>query len=254
MSTVPRLHVDHPLAEGERITLDSDQSHYLATVMRRAEGDPVRLFNGHDGEWDGVLEAALKREAVLRVEARRRAQTPGSDLHVLFAPLKKTRTDFLVEKSCELGASALRPVFTARTTADRVNTGRLRALAREAAEQTERLDLPDVREPARLAAVLDGWTDAEPGRRLLFCDEDGAGGSGPIAAPALTSLFAAPGVAPGPWAVLIGPEGGFTPAERVALRSCGFVTPVWLGPRILRADTAAVAILTLWQAVLGDWR
>lgn len=257
----PRLHIADDLAPRAEITLDADQTHYLINVMRLAAGDAVRLFNGRDGEFAATILEARKRAAVLVAAERTRAQSAAPDLHLLFAPVKKTRTDFIVEKATELGVSALRPVFTRRTAAERVNVARMAALAREAAEQSERLDLPQVRAGEKLDAVLSGWGRSDPGRRLMFCDEaDGgagtpwaASGEARPAASALAALTAAQREAPQPWAVLIGPEGGFDPAERTRLRARADVVPVALGPRILRADTAAAAAITLWQAVLGDW-
>ncbi|MEO1039309.1 MAG: 16S rRNA (uracil(1498)-N(3))-methyltransferase [Pseudomonadota bacterium] len=277
MASLPRLHVDVDLAEGARIVLDRGQSHYLLTVMRRSAGDEVRVFNGRDGEWRARVESGSKREARLSILDQHRVQHSSPDVELLFAPVKKARTDFIVEKAVELGAARLRPVLTERTITDRVRTDRLNALAREAAEQTERLDLAEVCEPVRLPALLEGWDDS---RWLIFCDEAGDDAKAPWGGetgraspmldvlrrhqerlhltPALRSRGGAESEisnAPGdsPWAILVGPEGGFTPRERVLLREQPFVLPVTLGPRILRADTAAAAALSLWQAVLGDW-
>ncbi|MCW5724770.1 MAG: 16S rRNA (uracil(1498)-N(3))-methyltransferase [Maricaulaceae bacterium] len=238
----PRLYVDAPLSEGARIPLDRDQAHYLVTVMRRGSGGGVRLFNGRDGEWRAVVAAADRKGAALTVGERLREQAAVPDLHLLFAPVKRARTDFIAEKATELGAAAIRPVITRRSIAERVRTDRLQAIAREAAEQTERLCLPQVCEAEPLDRVLDGW---DPARRLIFCDEAGD-------APPLLEILS--GAASGPWAILIGPEGGFDPAERARLRAEAFTVPASLGPRILRADTAAAAALALWQAALGDWR
>ncbi|MGD2133281.1 MAG: 16S rRNA (uracil(1498)-N(3))-methyltransferase [Maricaulaceae bacterium] len=254
---VPRLHLDHDLATGAEIALDEGQARYLVQVMRLKAGDGVRVFNAESGEWRARLSGAGRKGARLAIEERTRApQRLSADLHLLFAPVKRTRTDFIVEKATELGVSAIRPVFTQRTVAERVRLDRLEAIAREAAEQSERLDLPQVREAEKLDVALDGWAEKEGGRKLLFLDEASGGEGSPWretdqdAPPALAALAGHP---KGPWAVLIGPEGGFTPEERARLRSESFVVTASLGPRILRADTAAIAALTLWQAVLGDW-
>jgi 16S rRNA (uracil1498-N3)-methyltransferase len=255
---VPRLHLDADLSEGASLDLDPDQARYLVGVLRLKPGDEARVFNARDGEWTATLADVGKKKTTLAVGARRRAPAPPAvDLHLLFAPVKRTRTDFIVEKATELGVTAIRPVMTMRTNAERVRTDRLASIAREAAEQSERLDIPEVREAEPLDRVLGSWEREEGARRLLFLDEAAGGDGSPWreaeagAPPALTALKEA---ARGPWAVLIGPEGGFAPEERARLRSLIFVTPASLGPRILRADTAAVAALTLWQAVVGDWR
>lgn len=255
--TIPRLHVPDDLSPGAAVALAPEAAHYLLHVMRLKAGDPVRVFNGRDGEWDAAVSEAARKTAELAIGAQRREQASVPDLHLLFAPLKKTRTDFVVEKATELGAAVLRPVFTARTAAERVRVDRLAALAKEAAEQTERLDVPDVRAPEKLEMVLSRWPETDLGRRLLFCDEAAGGRDTPWdhgAGADATALAALTAAGPGPWAVLIGPEGGFDAAERAAIRALGFAVPVSLGPRVLRADTAAVAALTLWQAALGDWR
>lgn len=249
-----RLHVSDDLTSGVRLRLPSEQARYLAVVMRLQPGDAVDLFNGRDGEWRATLVEAGRRDCVLAVDGQLRAQETGPDLDLLIALVKRARLETIVEKAAELGCRRVRPVLTRRTNADHTRIDRLTAIATEASEQTGRLDVPVVAEPRRLEKVLADW---EPGRRLLFCDEAGdaadaawGGGSG-RAAPALDALRDAE---PGAWAVLIGPEGGFAPDERAAVRALPFATPVTLGPRILRADTAAIAALTLWQAALGDWR
>ena len=234
-----RLFVPDPLQAGARLVLGSDQAHYLTNVMRRAAGEPVLLFNGRDGEWRAIIVEAGKRACALTLETRTRPQATGPDLELLIALVKRTRLETIVEKAAELGARRVRLVVTRHTNAERAKLARLQAIATEAAEQTGRLDVPEVLEPERLAAVLDGW---DAGRRLVFCDEAGE------APPMLKA-----GLASGPAAVLIGPEGGFSEDERQRLRALPFVTPVGLGPRILRADTAAIAALTLWQALAGDW-
>ena len=235
-----RLFVDFPLAEGESVALEADQAHYLVNVMRLGTGSAVALFNGRDGEWAAVISAVAKRGCTLRVERCLRPQADGPDLWLLFAPVKGPRTDFIAEKATELGVAVLQPVLTRRTVANRVNLDRLAANAREAAEQCERLTVPEVRDLVPLETILGQWP-AE--RRLMFCDETG------VSPPALAALKAAPR---GPWAVLIGPEGGFAAEELAAVKALPQAVPVGLGPRILRADTAAVAALTLWQAALGD--
>jgi 16S rRNA (uracil1498-N3)-methyltransferase len=249
-----RLFVTEPLAEGAAVEPSPDQARYLLAVMRLGPGDPLLLFNGRDGEWRARVAAASKRGCTLAVEARTRPQAPTPDLELVVALVKRARIETIVEKAAELGCRRVRLALTRRTNADHTNVARLQAIATEAAEQTGRLDVPEVAAPARLEALLDGWDEE---RRLMFCDEAGDdpdaewGGRGGRAAPALEALRSAGG---GPWAVLIGPEGGFDPAERARLRSMPGVLAVTLGPRILRADTAAISALTLWQAALGDWR
>ncbi len=237
-----RLYVTADLAGELRVELAAAQAHYLRNVLRLAPGDPVALFNGRDGEWLARIDELGKGRCALAVQERRRAQTQEGDLWLVFAPVKRARIDFLVEKATELGVSELRPVYTGRTNVERVNLDRLRANAIEAAEQTERLTVPVLREPERLEHLLARWPAQ---RRLLLCDESGA--SPPIAA-------ALQGAAPGPWALLIGPEGGFTQTELDALKKLPFVCAVGLGPRVLRADTAALAALAAFQALIGDWR
>lgn len=239
-----RLWVAADLGPGADVALDRDQAQYLFAVMRLAPGDPVLLFNGRDGEWRAEVAEAGKRAGRLVAVERTRPQTEPPDLWLLFAPIKKARTDFIVEKAAEMGCRRVCPVFTARTNAERVNRLRLEAHAREAAEQCGLVSVPEIAEPQALAELLAEW----PGdRRLMFCDEALAGGAGSAAA----ALEAA---GPGPWAVLIGPEGGFAEEEVARIRALPGAVPVALGPRVLRADTAAVAALALWQAALGDWR
>lgn len=235
-----RLFVPHDLSPGAALDLDEGQSRYLAAVMRQAVGDEVAVFNGRDGEWRATLAKVGKRAVTLTALSRSRAQETGPDLDLIVALVKRARLEIIVEKAAELGARRVRPVTTERTNADHTRVDRLRAIAVEASEQTGRLDVPQVLEPLKLEKVLDGW-DAD--RRLLFCDE--AGG----AAPVLGAVKAS-----GPWAILIGPEGGFSAKEREMLRGLPYAVPASLGPRILRADTAAISALTLWQAAVGDWR
>ncbi|WP_406856570.1 16S rRNA (uracil(1498)-N(3))-methyltransferase [Alsobacter sp. KACC 23698] len=236
-----RLFVDAPLAPGADVALERDPSHYLLNVLRLQEGDPVLVFNGRDGEFKASLGKGGKKAAVLSVGPQTRAQPAAGDVHYLFAPLKHARLDYMVQKAVEMGAALIRPVVTRRTQVSRINLDRMRANAIEAAEQCGVLAVPEVADETRLDRLLEGW---EPGRLLIFCDED-AETADPIAA--------LRGVAPGPAAVLIGPEGGFSAEEREALLRLPHVLRLSLGPRILRADTAAVAALTLVQAVLGDW-
>ncbi|CAL8976878.1 Ribosomal RNA small subunit methyltransferase E [Rhodoplanes serenus] len=243
----PRLHVEAPLAAGRRVPLTAPQQHYLRDVLRLDPGDPVLVFNGRDGEWRAAVAEEGRRAIALDVAAPTRPQPPPGDLHYLFAPLKRARLDYLVQKAVEMGASRLVPVMTRHTQAERVNTGRLRANVVEAAEQCGILALPEVDEPQPLARALDALG---AGRCLVFCDEDA-----PVADPlaALAAVRPVGGAVP-PLAVLIGPEGGFSEEEREALTRRDGVVRLALGPRILRADTAAVAALALVQAVLGDWR
>jgi len=237
-----RLYVTADLAAGASVALDGSQAHYLRNVLRLDRGAPVALFNGHDGEWRAIIESFSKETCTVRLDRRAREQVPEPDLWLAFAPVKRARIDFLVEKATELGVSALQPVLTERTQVERVNLDRLRANVREAAEQTERLTLPEVRAPLPLARALELWP---AGRALLLCDESGI-------SPDIASALHAE--QPGVWGVLTGPEGGFTQRELDALRNLPFVCAVGLGPRVLRADTAALAALAVFQALLGDWR
>lgn len=238
-----RLFVRADLGAGAQVPLDADQSHYLFNVMRLGAGAPVTIFNGRDGEWFARVARAAKSGGALEVFAPGQPQRQPPDLTLLFAPIKKARTDFIVEKAAELGCARIQPVFTRHTNAERLRLDRLRAHAIEAAEQCGETYVPEVVEPARLSKLLDGW---DQGRRLMFCDESRT------ARPAAEALAGAARGAP--WAILIGPEGGFAEEELVRLRALPFVLSVTLGPRVLRADTAAVAAITLWQAALGDWR
>jgi 16S rRNA (uracil1498-N3)-methyltransferase len=254
MSATPRLYVAPDLNEGAEVTIEGDQAHYLTRVLRLGAGAPVRVFNGRDGEFDATIAAANKTSLRLGLTGQIRRQQPVPDLWLLFAPLKKARTDFLIEKATELGAAEIHPVITERSDAGTVRVDRLQRIAVEAAEQTERLDVPPVREAAKLAAVLASWN---PERVLIYADEAGDEGEKPWggeAGRAKPMADALKNAGKGPAAILIGPEGGFSPAERIRLRSLPFVHPVGLGPRILRAETAAVAALTLWQAISGDWK
>ena len=232
MSTIPRLFVDHPLLPDTDVPGSAGQAHYLGSVIRRAVGDEVCLFNGRDGEWRAHI-AALRRDRVaFSVDTQQRPQVPEGDLWLLFALLKRDTTDWVVEKATELGVSAIQPVITDRTNAARVNEDRLHAIATEAAEQCERLTIPEIRPPSPLSALLESW----PEGRTLFAAIERADVE-PVAPSA------------GPRALLVGPEGGFTPAELDALRRYQFVTPVTLGPLVLRAETACLVGLALLRSV-----
>jgi 16S rRNA (uracil1498-N3)-methyltransferase len=244
--TVTRLFVEAGLTAGSEVPLNEAQAHYLRHVMRRADGAPLRLFNGRDGEWAAELAWRGKREATAQVTEQTRPQAVEPDVWLCFAPIKRARIDYVAEKATELGVAVLQPVLTRHTAVERVNVERLRANAVEAAEQTERLSVPEVRTPLDLMRLLGEWPT---GRRLLMCDETGGG---PPIAEVLAGLDDAARAAP--WAIVIGPEGGFAEGELMALRRMKDVTAVGLGPRILRADTAALAALACWQALVGDWR
>ena len=234
MSGSIRLYVEAPLHAGAEIAATPAQAHYLATVMRRAVGETVRLFNGHDGEWTARILALRRDRARLGAERQLLPQTPEPDIWLLFAPLKRDATDLVVQKATELGASAILPVLTERTNTTRLNLDRLRAIATEAAEQCERLTLPRIEEARRLPALLAEWP-AE--RKLVSALERSA-------APPIRPQ-------PGPAALLVGPEGGFTDAELDALRRHPLVVAASLGPRILRAETAVIVGLALLQAADG---
>jgi 16S rRNA (uracil1498-N3)-methyltransferase len=231
-----RLYVEAALSDGARVEPDDPQAHYLLHVMRAKAGDRVSLFNGRDGEWLARVEQVTKRGCALLCEKQTHQQREEADIWLCFAPIKKTPADYVVQKATELGVRALQPVFTRRTIVTRVNADRMKANAIEAAEQSGRLSVPDVLPEATLDKMLANWP-AE--RKLLFCDE--AGDAPPIA----KVLRESPR---GPWAVLTGPEGGFDPAERERIRSTSFVIAVSLGKRILRADTAALVALAIWQS------
>jgi 16S rRNA (uracil1498-N3)-methyltransferase len=235
-----RLFVPDDLKAHAAIRPSADQAHYLLGVMRRGEGDEVLLFNGRDGEWRAVLQGVTKKACELAPIEQTRTQATGPDVELVVALVKRARLETIVEKAAELGAARVRLLITQFTNADHTNVARLQAIATEAAEQTGRLDVPRVIAPVKLDRLLGEWTD----RPLVFCDEAGD------AKPVVDAL--AGGKATG--AILIGPEGGFSPEERARLRALPVVIPVSLGPRILRADTAAISALTLWQAALGDWR
>ena len=236
-----RLYVEAALAEGARLELSPAQAHYLLHVMRAHGGDRLSVFNGRDGEWLVEIAEISRHACALKCVRKVSAQRDVPDLWLVFSPIKKTAIDYVAQKATELGARVLQPILTRRTIVRRVNVQRMRANAIEAAEQAGRLTVPEVREPVDLLALLNSWPN---NRKLLFCDEAG----GPPIGEALAASFA------GPWAVLTGPEGGFDPTERDFLRASPFVIPASLGPRILRADTAALASLAIWQALCGDWK
>ncbi len=239
-----RLFTDNPLGLGETVALDDEQSHYLSNVMRAEAGETIALFNGHDGEWIGSLATSGKRPRLVTLNrlAKPQSHEPISGPWLLFAPLKKHATDMVIEKATELGASLLWPILTRHTNTERVNVERLRLNARQAAEQCERLSIPEVRDPIRLSDLAGHWPK---GRALLMLDETGRGAS-------LPDMLAVSG--PGDTAFLVGPEGGFADGELNAVLTIRGATRVTLGTRILRAETAAMAALACWQAVCGDWR
>jgi len=230
------------LGAGQSVPLNRDQAHYLFGVMRQSLGDHVALFNSRDGEWLAEIAETGKRGGVLTVKEQTAPLQVPPDLWLLFAPIKKARTDFIVEKATEMGAARIMPVQTGFTNSDRVRQDRLQAHAIEAAEQCGGTFVPEVTDLQKLDRLLDTWPD---GRQLLFCDEKQAGRSSALTGDTTPST---------PWAILIGPEGGFSDKERARLTALPFTHTIGLGPRILRADTAAVAALTLWQSQLGDWQ
>ncbi len=242
----PRLYVEADLAAGTVLPLDRAQANYLLNVLRRGEEDPVLVFNGRDGEWHTSLIAKGRKDGELRCLSQTRPQTTRADLHYLFAPLKSARLDYVAQKAVEMGAGVIRPVLTRYTQGDRVNLDRLQANAVEAAEQCGILAIPELLPPIRLPEALAAM---EPERLLIFCDEDA-----PITDPVRALAAAADPFRPPPLAVLVGPEGGFSEEEREAIRGRPHTVALSLGPRILRADTAAVAVLALVQSVLGDCR
>ena len=239
--TTPRLHVETPLSEGAEFALAQEQGHYLIHVLRQSSGDAVALFNGIDGEWLGYITTVTKKSVHVRLERLTAEVQAPPDIDYLFAPLKHARLDYMVQKATELGARRLRPVITQRTIAERVNLDRMKANAVEAAEQCNLVFVPEVLEPLPLAKVLANW---DPSRRLIYCDETAS-----VANP----IEALKNIAP-PAAVLVGPEGGFTLEERQHLKSLSFVTAISLGPRIMRADTVAIAAMAVVQATIGDWK
>lgn len=239
MASKVRLYVDHPLGEGQTVPLTREQAHYLFGVMRLDTGAVLSLINSRDGEWDAQIAQAGKKGGILQCQTQTRPLQAPPDLWLLFAPIRKERTAFIVEKAVEMGTARILPVQTAYTqSANRIRQDKLQAHAIEASEQCGGTFVPPVDDLVKLDRLLADWP---ADRQLMFCDELLIGD--PVGLPDM----------PGPWAILIGPEGGFSTAEREKLRALRFAHPVSLGPRILRADTAAVAALTLWQQALGDW-
>ncbi len=237
--STPRLFVDQRLGEGDAIRIDGGQAHYLISVMRMKAGDLIKLLDDQTGEWLAVVSNIAKRDLMLVVQAQLRAREDVPDLWLLAAPIKKARMDMLVEKACELGAARFQPVFTRRTIGDRLNLDRVRMQMIEAAEQCGRTALPEVTEPVKLPALMKGW----PAERILFfADEQGG-------VPFAEAIKAHPG----PAAILIGPEGGFDDEERTLILGLPQAVGISLGPRILRAETAAIAALSVWMAQAGDW-
>jgi 16S rRNA (uracil1498-N3)-methyltransferase len=251
--TDPRLYLESDIVAGTPLRLSREDSHYLISVMRRGEGDTIRIFNGRDGEWNSRVLEAHRKGAILDPVERVRNQSDTPDVWLLFAPVKRQKTELIIEKATELGARRIQPVITRRTQADRSKPDRLRLIAKEAAEQTERLDLPQLEEPLKLGAVLETWDASRP---IYYCDEAGDddearwGGANGRARPMLSELQVLDASSA---ALLIGPEGGFSAEERATLRALPFVHAVSLGPRILRAETAAIAAMTIWQSRCGDW-
>jgi 16S rRNA (uracil1498-N3)-methyltransferase len=246
-----RLYVEAALGPDAPVAPGEDQTHYLLHVMRAKAGDKVSLFNGRDGEWLARIASVSKRSLELVCETCMARQRAVPDLWLLFAPIKKTPADYLVQKATELGVSVLQPVFTRRTIVSRVNMERLKANAIEAAEQSGRVSIPECRDPAPLEKLIASWPKD---RKLIFADEAGADANAPGGRTdmMIDALLDMP--ENGKYAVLIGPEGGFDPVERAMIRALSNAVPVALGPRILRADTAALAALAIWQSVWGDWR
>ena len=236
--SLPRLYVAPPLGEGVLVTLDGSQANYLGNVLRLKEGADVLLFDGRSGEWLATVAEAGKRRMVLAVIETTRPQESVPDLTLAFAPVKKGRADWLVEKAVELGVAHLQPVITRRTIVDKLNLERMRSHIVEAAEQCGRTALATIAEPIKLDAFLKAL---DPARTLYFADETGG-------EPAASAF------APGPATILTGPEGGFTPEEGEAIRAAPRAIAISLGPRILRAETAALAAVAAWMVAVGDWR
>ncbi|MDG1935849.1 MAG: 16S rRNA (uracil(1498)-N(3))-methyltransferase [Paracoccaceae bacterium] len=239
MKTKIRLFVDHPLAEAQSVPLGWDQAHYLFSVMRKSEGDYVALFNGKNGEWIAKIDVAEKKQGVVRCLEMTKPQQYPPDIWLMFAPIKKARTDFIVEKATELGAARIMPLQTDFTNSERIKRDRLQNHAIEAAEQCGGTFVPEVTDMNQLEKLLSDWPE---GRFLLFCDESKVG-----------ERVGIQDLPTGKWAILLGPEGGFSEKERKYMQAMQNSFSISLGPRILRTDTAAVAALTLWQNALGDW-
>jgi 16S rRNA (uracil1498-N3)-methyltransferase len=237
--STPRLFVETPLVAALRLRLDGAPAHYLLSVMRLKDGDPVKLFDGTSGEWLALAREVRKRDLVLEITEHLSGREAVPDLWLCAAPIRKGRIDWVAEKACELGVARLVPVLTRRTVVDRLNLERLRAHMIEAAEQCGRTALPGLDEPVNLAALLRDW----PAERVLFFADESGG------VPAADAMRANAG----PGAILIGPEGGFDADERDAIRALPQAVGIGLGPRILRADTAAAAAVAIWMATAGDW-
>jgi 16S rRNA (uracil1498-N3)-methyltransferase len=244
-ATLPRLFVASALEAGTTAALGREQSLYLASVLRKQPGDEAVLFNGRDGAWRGRLVSAAKKHVTIELVEQIEPQPPAADLWYGFAPLKAARLDYVIQKATEMGAAVIQPVITRRTQVSRVPVERMRANAIEAAEQCEVLNVPQVRGEIGLERLLDTWQESEGERALVFADE---------AAPSGSPLTTLGGLAGRPAGLLIGPEGGFDEGERALLLRQPYVVPISLGPRILRADTAAVAALAVIQSIIGDWR
>ena len=244
LETRQRLYCDTALHEGAELTLDRDQSHYLINVLRYQTGQDVLIFNGVDGEFRASIAVADRKKAQLSCHEQTRPQDPIPNLALVFAPIKKARIDFIAEKATELGVGRIQPVMTDFTQVSRVNTDRMAANAIEAAEQTGRTTIPSIDAPISLQNLLEDWPE---GCHIIFCDEDYAGTANFAFQKQVASLQ-------GPAAILIGPEGGFSPRERDMIRGHKAAVPVSLGQNILRADTAMLAALSLWQGVAGDWK
>ena len=237
MASVIRLYVDHPLGAGQSVPLSREQAHYLFSVMRKGIGEVLELFNGRDGEWLARVVEAGKRAGILLCESQSKPIMLPLDLWLMFAPIKKVRTDFIVEKATEMGVGQIIPVYTDFTNSERFRQDRLQNHAVEAAEQCGGTYVPPVLELQKFSTLLDAWDD----RQIMFCDEARLGQAVSVSHQ------------PGPWAILIGPEGGFSTSERIRLNAMPQAHGIGLGPRVLRADTAVVAALTLWQITFGDW-
>ncbi len=236
--STPRLFIDTELADGHDVRIEGGQAHYLSNVMRMKEGAPVKLFDDRTGEWLAEVSAIGKRDMILRVSGLLRPRESVPDLWLLAAPVKKARLDMVVEKACELGVARYQPVITRRTIIERMNMERLRTTMVEAAEQCGRTALPEIADAVKLPALLRDWPE---GRTLYFADEEGGVPLAEVAKP-------------GPAAILVGPEGGFDAEERAAIKALPQAVGVSLGPRILRAETAALAAISIWMSAAGDWR
>ena len=234
-----RLFVDHTLGEAQSVPLNKDQAHYIFSVMRKSVGETISIFDGNNGEWEASIEEISKKSGVLFCIKQTKPQIMPPDLWLFFSPLKKVRTDFIVEKATELGVAKIIPVQTEHTNADRIKLSRLSAHAVEAAEQCGGTYIPKIEELQKIKEVLENFP---PNRRLLFCDEK-----------LQASEVNLENLKKGKWAILVGPEGGFSEIERNYLKGLKFTFSIGLGPRILRADTAAVTAISLWQNYLGDW-